>query len=348
MKIAILGAGFSGLAVAWQLLEQTKAQVMIDLFDPLPIGKGTSGISPGLLHTFAGKRARLAWGAAEGMQAMHEHLKIASDALGHSCLLSNGILRPAFEESQIEDFQTCAQKYSRETEWWSKETCLDKVTGLVFPDEKCGGLFIKEGLTLNAPSYLEGLWQACARLGTQHRQEAVSELESLKKYDVIICALGTATLQIKELSHLPLTPIKGQILKMKWPSHIPPLPFSIISGGYIVMDREQEFCRVGTTFEREFSSPDPDPDFAKEQILTKITPFFPSLAEAEIVDCQAGIRAATGGFRLPLVDQITDKVWVITGMGAKGLLYHAWMGKLLAQALLRKNRDLIPLQVRSQ
>lgn len=51
MNIAIIGAGFSGLALAYFLLQSS---AHVTLFDAVGIGGGASGIATGLLHPYPG------------------------------------------------------------------------------------------------------------------------------------------------------------------------------------------------------------------------------------------------------------------------------------------------------
>ena len=37
--------------------------------------------------------------------------------------------------------------------------------------------------------------------------------------------------------------------------------------------------------------------------------------------------------------------WIVGGLGARGLVYHAWLGKLLAQAILEDSEDGLPCQL---
>lgn len=345
MRIAILGAGFAGLSTAWHLLYNSQASVSIDLYDPIPIGHGVSGISSGLLHPYGGKQAKQAKEAAKKIDAVHNLIKHASQALNQPLILSSGILRPAITQQQITDFRQCALEHS-DTEWWNKEKCEAKVKGLHIPQDHGGGLFIKQGLTLDVPKYLDGLWQSCALLGTQYIQTAMIKEQDLARYDRIVFALGYAIKGFKPLEALPVESVKGQALILKWPLGIPPLPFSLISEGYLVMGKETSSCIAGATYERTFTTHLPEPAVAIPEIRRKISTFFPSLAEAEIISCQAGIRAASKHNHQPLVGKTSDKFWFITGLGSKGLLYHAWLGNLLSLALLKDDESLLPKDLR--
>lgn len=351
MKIAILGAGYAGLAAAWAILHYSQGLVKVDIYDPLPIGQGASGLSSGLLNPYPALHARHAWEADKAINAIHGLLSLAAQAMQGTCILSHGLLRPALTREQIDDFQKCAESYP-DVEWWSKERCLSEVKGLDFhaseDREHAGGLYIKNALTIDVPKYLEGLWQTCALKGAQHIKRAIQSLDELKKYHRVVCALGFATRKIPELAHLPILQVKGQILELRWPDMLPPLPFSLISKGYLVRGKDPHRCIAGATFERQFSSLDPDPSIAIPKIFDKILPFFPALAEAEVLTCRAGVRATLGRDPLPLVDRISKTLWVFTGLGAKGILYHAWLGERLAQAILTDDPLLIPQAVRQR
>lgn len=342
MRFAVLGAGFAGLAVTWHLLQYTRGAVTIDLFDPEPIGKGVSGLSSGLLHAYGGKHARRSWHASKGIDATHQLITEASRSINQPVILSKGILRPAVSDEQATDFKRCGQ-FHDDTAWWDAKQCEEKVPHLVVKE---GGLFIKTGLTIDVPTYLEGLWQGCARLGTQFHQRSIVDMKELEAFDHVIFALGHKLKAFAPFQSVPIRPIKGQILELGWPADLPPLPFSLISQGYLVMGKQQNTCIAGATFEREFKNEKPDTDVAIPLIMSKITPFFPALAKAQILSCHAGIRATSPeNHHLPLVGRISEKQWYITGLGSKGLLYHAWLGDLLAQAILNNDPSVFPPEV---
>jgi glycine/D-amino acid oxidase-like deaminating enzyme len=343
MRVAILGAGFAGMSVAYFLLHYKLGSVSIDLYDPEPIGGGVSGLSSGLLHTYPGKEARMSWRAHHCMRDAHRLLTIASQGAGRSVILSKGILRPALTEQQRNAFRTCAEDHS-DTEWWDHKRCIEEVPGLYVPEES-GGLYIKEGFTIDVQAYLYGLWQALAKFGVQYHRSTMVKQSDLALYNKILVAMGPATINIPGLKDLPITPIKGQILELEWPQGVAPPRISLNSYKYLVMSKDLKSCTVGATFEREFDSPHADLKKASAEILPHITSFFPALENAKILKCRAGFRAASPT-HLPLVGQATESVFFMTGLGSKGLLYHAWVGKRVARAMISNNPAHIPSDIR--
>lgn len=343
MRIAILGAGFAGMSVAYFLLHYKLGSVSIDLYDPEPIGGGVSGLSSGLLHTYPGKEARQSWRAHHCMKDAHRLITIASRGADQSVILSKGILRPALTEQQRTAFKACAEKHP-DTEWWNHSRCVAEVPGLYIPEES-GGLYIKEGLTIDVQAYLHGLWQTLAKFGVQFHQSGTIKKSDLQTYDQLLIAMGPATKNFPLLQELPITPVKGQILELEWPEGVAPPPISLNSHKYLVMSKDKKTCVVGATFEREFDSLRANQEKAAIEILPHITSFFPALEKAKILKCRAGFRAATPS-HLPLVGQVTEKVYFMTGLGSKGLLYHAWVGKRVARAMISKNPVHIPNDIR--
>lgn len=342
MRFAILGAGFAGLSVTWYLLHYTQGMATIDLYDPEPIGGGNSGLSAGLFHAYVGKQARRNWQAEQGIKETHRLITEASRAIDRPIILSKGLLRPALTSQQIVNFKACADKY-HDTEWWDKKECEKKIKGLLIPEEG-GGLFIKEGLTLDVPAYLQGLWQTCALLGTQYYKQAMIHRDDLEPYDKILIALGPTAKNFSLLKDLPFKPVKGQMIQLKWPKSLPPLPFSLNSQKYLIMSKDNQTCIAGATYEHEFNSPKPEPEKAIAEIMPKITAYFPALADAEIVGYRVGFRASSDN-QLPIVGKITDKVYFYTGLGSRGLLYHAWVGKQVARAMLTQDPKHFPREL---
>ena len=321
MKIAVLGAGYAGLATAWYLLQDSKVQV--SLFDPSGIGGQASGLAAGLLHPFVGIHAKLNNQGREGMEATRSLLEISSKAFGKRVYEATGILRVAVTEKQREGFGRCAERYS-DVEWW--DDCSERVSGVV----KEPGIFIRSGITVNSEEYLEGLWQACQDRGAVFERRGIESLEEVDSFDAVVLAMGIETNKFADVS---LTPIKGQLLQFAWPQDIEPLPFSINSKAYLAMSSDRKSVIAGATFERDFHSVDPDVEIALAYILPKARIIYPAIDQMELLSCRAAVRVSTPN-RLPIAKQVSEKVWVFTGLGSKGLLYHALYAKRLCNEIL--------------
>jgi glycine/D-amino acid oxidase-like deaminating enzyme len=328
VNIAIIGAGFAGLATAWHLL--TNSSIKITIFDAKGIGGGASGIAAGLLHPYAGVHSKLNQLGRVGMEAALDLIKVASQALQQPVISNQGILRLALTQEQKIDFAECAQK-NADVQWLNSHECQTLFPALT----KEPGIWIKEGCAINSALYLQGLWQACQNKGAGLEKITVSSLQQLDNFDVIIVAAGAHALVFPELASYSFSTIKGQILELKWPQELPPLPFVLNSHAYLVMQSPTR-CLVGATFERKYQTEAPDLQTAQEEIMPKAIALIPGLQSAKIMGCQAGVRLVTPS-RSPLVERIGKKHWVITGLGSKGLLYHAYYAKQLADQVLKES-----------
>lgn len=97
---------------------------------------------------------------------------------------------------------------------------------------------------------------------------------------------------------------------------------------------------------------------ALQQLLPRASAIYPSLNRWSFIGASAGLRAMpplTSNGSLPLmgcVDEFvrgncSSKYWLFGGLGARGLLYHAWLGKLMAQAVLSCCEEVIPCELTS-
>ncbi len=303
MKIAIVGAGLAGLSVCWHLCQFPNAE--ITLFDAQGIGGGASGISTGLLHPFAGRRALLSWEAETGMQATNHLLDISSSALGREVCERTGIFRPAISDQQRRDFSLRAE--------WKESSAYGP------------GLWIPGGITVYSRLYLEGLWKAC--VGAKFIQHSISNLAELDSFDKIVLTLGSASLQFAP--HLPLQITKGQTLLCRWKN---PLPFSLASKGHISPTEDAAICQIGSTYEHDFQNMLPSEKAL--ELIDLAAKFYPPAKEFEIIEIRAGARISRPKGYRPIIDKLNDKTWIFTGLGSRGLLYHGFLGKKVADCLI--------------
>ncbi len=314
MKVAIIGAGLSGLSVAWHLLQEIDCEVT--LFDRKGIGAGASGIATGLMHPYAGEQGRRSLFATEAMDAARELIQ----AVEGQVVLPRGIIRYIQNENQAQMFRSHAHRYG--DVWQHSENSF----------------YIESGMTIDCPRYLKGLWQAVFKKGARLILKEVADLNSLHGFDQIVVAAGAGSVRFPELQPLNLSLLKGQVLKCLTPDEVQLPESSSLCKGSLVLTQDPKTCFIGSTYERGELSEVSDLEFAKKELFPKVGFFFPSVDALEVVECRAAFRVTRPGHYLPIAAQVERNVWVLTALGSRGLLYHAYFGKNLVHEMLRSIR----------
>lgn len=171
---------------------------------------------------------------------------------------------------------------------------------------------ITSGVTVFPHLYLQGLLKICEAKGATLKMEKIESLDSLSGYDLIILAAGAGIRSFKEKEGLKINFVKGQILTCKLET---PLERSVSSKIYTALTRDPLKCHVGATYERDVIDEVPD----KEKAISLLNPSLP------VVDCRAGIRVTNPAHYFPIMEQVGRTCYVITALGSRGLLYHAYM-----------------------
>lgn len=339
MKIAVIGAGFAGLALAFYLKEYKNCQITI--FHKDLIGQGASGASSGLMHPFSGEKCRKAPMADLGMQSSLELLRQVEQASHTSIFKAGGIIRPATDEMQEHFYKLRAEEH-QEIVWQNAAKTLE-----LLPQVKTiGSLFIASGITVYAEAYIQALYTLLLDFGVTFKHKPIHHSQELALFDQIVIATGSSTLDLEEFSHLPLRRNKGQILELSWPKSLKPLDYSIVGHIYITKGHSERSCFVGATYERGDLSEECNLDSAKNLLMPKAIALINELDNEQIVSIKCGFRTSSIDNIWPIAGKIKDRnQWIFTGLGSKGLLHHAWIAKALANAIMQNNQTLLPKQL---
>lgn len=316
MKVAIIGAGLSGLSIASYLLRKNRS-IQITVFDHKGIGKGASQAAS-LLHPYPGKNGRRSLEGELALTTVQELFQFIRPFTKYS-FLSPGILRSAYTQQQKENFISMRKLYG----------------DIDFYHCKSPYFHISSGFTVNTTEYLQSLWRFCTCCNATLIQEKITSVEKLHKFDHIVLANGSGISSFNTIHQHSLDFVKGQILysNIKRIGHI---PMSCIAKGYIAQIPHSDI-HLGSTYEHKFTHDKFCLKEAKEIILGKLISCFPWVEELSIHNGCAAIRVCNNKSYLPIFEKIRSGLWMMTAMGSRGLLYHAIMGLRAAKQILSES-----------
>ena len=89
--------------------------------------------------------------------------------------------------------------------------------------------------------------------------------------------------------------------------------------------------QLGATYEPPTAAMVPE---KAAELREKMGLFYPSAREWEEVELRMGVRAAPQvGYR-PIIAKLASNQWALAGLGSRGVLYHALLGRDLAEQIM--------------
>jgi len=317
VKIAVVGGGFAGVALCYYL--SSHKSVFVTLIDKKGIASGASGASCGLMHAFVGEQVRKSQLADEAFAESKKLIQMAQAESSEVFADFSGIERIAQTEEQRQTLLNYAQT-------------SDDVSIISH-----NHFFLHKGATIQTIAYLNALWQVCKRRGSVFEKKEVTDEEQLIGFDHIVFACGAGIFSFSRFKNFRLDCTKGQALQIQWPTSYPRIQHSIVAKGYIAKSLEEDKVFLGSTFERGIFSMDPDIEVAKADLLPKFHAIFPELS-LNCIGIKSGVRVTSKGHYFPLIGNVTENISIFTGLGSRGLLYHALFAKMLSNLII-KNED---------
>lgn len=254
--------------------------------------------------------------------------------------------------------------------------------GLAISSNDCA-LHISEGLNIDPMRYLQGLWRAC-ELYAEHKciEGRSCPSAALKKlhiaslsclsddYDAVVVCLGAGVSKLEELSgklpltycrgvvaHLVLPPGKEEEFKFEGPSILGDTWIAAQGSHNLVLGATKEWDNCDTTSNMEAGAA----ATVRAELFTKAAAFYPPIKNWSLQGTRAGVRAMpprTPYGKVPLVGCIDDVLtyrpsrkisspyyWIFGGLGSRGLIYHGWLGKKVAEAMVSRNEAFLPREL---
>ena len=233
-----------------------------------------------------------------------------------------------------------------------------------------GGLFIPNGVVVDAPRYLAALWDACELLASRGpagtraslRVRSITDVTELfDEFDEVVLCCGAGIAKLFDQSVIPVQLQGGHVLELKPDDS---LRVGVLGTTYVAPLGETR-AMVGPTKEYDATVDDffdragviqRDADAratrAERELRELASRAYPPTSSWELLNLKYGVRAnppRTPEGALPLVGAVAlgdRRVWVAAGLGARGLVYHALIGDWLSRAIMENDMSQIPIECR--
>jgi len=187
-------------------------------------------------------------------------------------------------------------------------------------------------LAVDNRALLDGLSAACEQLGVEW-DGPVSDLNSVRAEAVVIAnGIDAPTLW----PGLPIRPVKGEVLRLRWRTGCMPLPQRVIRarvhGRQVYVVPRDDGVVVGATQYEHGRDTAPTVSGVRDLLDDSCT-VMPALGEYELAECVAGLRPMTPD-NLPLVKRLDARTLVAAGHGRSGFLLAPWTAEQIVSELI--------------
>jgi len=354
--IVVVGAGIIGTSIADELARRGARVHVLDMRSP---GRGASQASAGILapYTEAHERTALLELGTRSLAMFDDFVAGMRERSGRAIdYARTGTLEVAFtadDESRLRASRAWLDKIGVLVEWLSASDLRAREPS-VHPSAR-GGLFNPLHGWVGVTSLVTGLVESAKRSGVTFetpvdaaevtpRQGGGAEVRAGdRRYeaDAVVVAAGSWTGRIKVAGApaLPVRPVRGQLLHLRWPDSQPPPSRIVWSRDCYVVPWPDRSLLVGATVE--------DVGF-DERVTTEgvrsladaAGALLPAAKAGEFVAARAGLRpAAPDG--LPIIGGLRGARGVIaaTAHYRNGVLLAPLTASLVAEMLLHSGGD---------
>jgi glycine oxidase len=187
-------------------------------------------------------------------------------------------------------------------------------------------------LAVDNRALLDGLAAACEQLGVEWDGPA-DDLDCVRS-DVVVIANGIDAPSL--WPGLPIRPVKGEVLRLRWRKGCMPLPQRVIRarvhGRQVYLVPRADGVVVGATQYEHGRDTAPAVSGIRD-LLDDACTVMPALGEYELAECLAGLRPMTPD-NLPLVGRLDERTLIAAGHGRSGFLLAPWTAEQIVSELL--------------
>ena len=331
--IAVIGGGVIGLAVARRAAQDGWA-VRVHRSDS--IAGSSSWVAGGMLAPHSegrpGEEELLALGL-ESLRLWHcADPGGFTDGLPAEVVTARESLVVAVDRADADDLRTTGAWLAAQGHPVTMTTAARDVEPLLAQGIRHGFRATDE-LAVDNRRLLAALQDHCGRLGVRWAPP-VQRLEQARDgADTVVIANGIDAPAL--WPGLPIRPVKGEVLRLRWRPGCMPLPGRVIRarvhGRAVYLVPRADGVVVGATQYEHGRDTAPSVTGVRE-LLDDACAVMPGLGEYEVAECAAGLRPMTPD-NIPLVGRLDDRTLVAAGHGRSGFLLAPWTAQRIAAEL---------------
>jgi glycine oxidase len=186
-------------------------------------------------------------------------------------------------------------------------------------------------LAVDNRAVLEALCADCERLGVRW----ATPVHDLSRVDADAVVIANGIDAPTLWPGLPIRPVKGEVLRLRWRKGCMPLPQRVIRarvhGRQVYLVPRADGVVVGATQYEHGRDTAPVVSGVRD-LLDDACAVLPALGEYELAECTAGLRPMTPD-NLPLVHRLDARTLVAAGHGRSGFLLAPWTAEQIVSEL---------------
>ena len=319
-RYIIVGAGLAGCLIAWRL-EQAGQTVFLIGSTQLP---GASEVAGGIINPVTGRWMTKSWQFDECIHQATSTYRELEKQFAIECYHPIHFIRYCQNEADSKRIQR-RMRNPRYANVLGNYTPVDKNQNML--TDTHGSFSIKQAAYVKLPRLLQTLRGHFARQSAfldeivnhnELQQESAGWRYRDLKADHILFCEGTGIRKNPWFNHLPLTPVKGEILTFQCPTL--QLPHTLYHRSKWLLPEEENHFRIGATYDEHDLSETPS-ETGKQELLTSLQSFLATSHDIAIKQHTSGLRPCTQDL-CPLIGShpTLPGLHIFNGLGSKGTL----------------------------
>ena len=328
--LAVVGGGVIGLSVARRAARDGWS-VRVHRTPGQP---GSSWVAGGMLaphsEAWPGEERLLTIGL-ESLRLWHDRDGFLAD-LPDDVVTAHESLVVAVDRGDAADLRTVADWLSTQGHPVTLTSAARDVEPLLAQGIRHGFVAVDE-LAVDNRKLINALQRSCEDLGVQWAGPVGTLDDAHDGADTVVIANGIDAPTL--WPGLPVRPVKGEVLRLRWRPGCTPLPGRVIRarvhGRPVYLVPRADGVVVGATQYEHGRDTAPSVTGVRD-LLGDACAVMPGLGEYELAECGAGLRPMTPD-NMPLVGRLDDRTLVATGHGRSGFLLAPWTAERIAAEL---------------